>query len=545
MSYTAYFSAEIGFSASVPTYSGGLGILAGDHLKAAADASLPLVAITLLYRRGYFRQHISHEGWQQESYPTFVPEPMLEKLPETVSLTLRGRKVTLGIYRTHLTGHGGGRVPILFLDADQPGNADEDRGLTHALYGGDNGLRILQEAILGFGGVQAVQAVYKDIRNYHLNEGHCSFVPLCLLNAGKSVEEIRKSCHFTTHTPVPAGHDVFDYGLAEASLGALLPAHIRALAGQNALSMSELALSLCGSANGVSRLHGEVARGMFPGRDIGHITNGVHHLTWVSKPFARLFDRELPGWRSEPAGLARACELSDAGVQDAHLQAKRKLLQYANAESHQGFDESIFTIGFARRAASYKRAMLLLTDIERLKKICRGKVQFIFAGKAHPKDEAGHRLIQGLQQAGLRLGDEVRLAYLNNYTMLTGALITAGVDVWLNTPIRPHEASGTSGMKATLNGVPSASISDGWWAEAVDHGRNGWTIGDPSRTDDASDADALYTLLEEKIIPTYYQERGAWTQIMKRAIATGAQFTAARMVDEYAKNYYKVEAKKL
>jgi starch phosphorylase len=541
VTYTAYFSAEIGFSPSVPTYSGGLGILAGDHLKAASDAGLPLVAVTLLYRRGYFRQHISHEGWQQESYPTFLPEPMFEKLPQTATLTLRGRKVTLAIWRTTLTGHGGKQVPILFLDADQASNAPEDRGLTHSLYGGDSGLRILQEAILGFGGVQAVHAVYKDIRNYHLNEGHCSFVPLALLNDGASVESIRQRCHFTTHTPVPAGHDVFDYGLADSSLGALLPGNIRELAGANALSMSELALSLCGSANGVSRLHGEVARGMFPSRDIGHITNGVHHLTWVSEPMAALFDRELTGWRGEPGGLARAESLTDAGVRDAHGQAKRKLLTYANAESHQGFDESIFTIGFARRAATYKRATLLLHDVERLKRICGGKVQFIFAGKAHPRDEAGHRLIQALQQAGLRLGDDIRLGYLNNYTMLTGALITAGVDLWLNTPIRPHEASGTSGMKATLNGVPSASISDGWWAEAVDDGRNGWTIGDPSRTDDASDADSLYRLLEEKIIPTYYEKSGAWTQIMKRAIATGAQFTAARMVDDYATKYYGVK----
>jgi starch phosphorylase len=540
MSYTAYLSAEIGFSPSVPTYSGGLGVLAGDHLKAAADAGLPLVAVTLLYRRGYFRQHISAEGWQAESYPTFLPEPTLEHLPQTAEVKLRGRTVHLGIWRTHLTGHSGKKIPILFLDTDLSSNSAEDRGITHHLYGGDNETRLLQEAILGFAGVQAVHSVYKDIRGYHLNEGHCSFAPLALLNAGESVEAIRAKCHFTTHTPVPAGHDVFPYQLAERTLGSLLPERIRSLAGQEALSMSELALSLCGSANGVSKLHGEVARGMFPSRDIGHVTNGVHHLTWVGEPMANLFDRELPGWRSEPAGLARATELSDAGVWAAHAHSKRHLLQQVNSECHQGFSEDILTVGFARRAATYKRATLLFRDVQRLVQICEGKVQFVFAGKAHPRDEAGHRLIQAIMQAGQSLGDRVRVGYLNNYTMLTGATITAGADIWLNTPLRPHEASGTSGMKATLNGVPNASIADGWWAEGAQNGKNGWVIGDESRPDDAADADSLYQLLENKIIPTYYHDRGRWTAIMKNAIATGAQFTAARMVHDYAHKYYKL-----
>ena len=540
MAYTAYFSAEIGFSSSIPTYSGGLGVLAGDHLKAAADAGFPLVGITLLYRRGYFRQHIGPDGWQGESYPVFSPEPLLEKLPDTVELSLRGRTVQLAIWRTHLRGESGAQVPILFLDADVPANAADDRSITHSLYGGDTDTRLLQEAVLGFGGVAAVHQVYKDIRNYHLNEGHTAFAPLALLGRQLAIDAVRERCHFTTHTPVPAGHDVFPYSQAEGILGALLPSTIRSLAGTESLSMSELALSLCGTANGVSKLHGEVARQMFPSRDIGYITNGVHHLTWVSDAIAALFTRQWPNWRKDPAMLARATELGDEDLLAAHAQSKRQLLTYANAECGQGFAEPVLTIGFARRAAAYKRASLLLRDPARLVRLCGGRVQFIFAGKAHPRDEAGHRLIQAIVQGGTSLGDKVRLGYINNYTMWSGAVITAGVDVWLNTPLRPHEASGTSGMKAALNGVPSASIADGWWAEGAKDGVNGWLIGDAGDPNDEKDADSLYQVLEKQIIPTYYNDRGRWAGLMKQAIATGSHFTAARMVHEYGTRYYRL-----
>ena len=535
---TAYFSAEIGFSTDIPTYSGGLGVLAGDHLKAAADLELPMVGVTLSYREGYFRQHVGADGWQTESYPAFIPEPLLERLPQQVEIKLNGRQVRLAIWRAWVIGHTGYRLPVLLLDTDLPENAPEDRNITHRLYGGGGEHRLLQEAVLGFGGVEAIRLLHPEARAFHLNEGHSAFAPLALVRAGMPAHEVRSQCHFTTHTPVAAGHDVFPYDVAERVLGNLLPSNIRELASPQGLSMSALALSLCGTANAVSALHGEVARKMFPSASIDHITNGVHHLTWVSEPMARLFDREIPGWRADPRTLGRAAQLSPEAVNDAHQQAKLKLLTYANSHTNRGYAPGLLTIGFARRAAAYKRATLLFRDPERLAKISAGRVQFIFAGKAHPHDDPGHRVIQSVIEAGNKLGDRLRFGFLVNYTMWTGALLTAGVDVWLNTPLRPHEACGTSGMKAALNGVPSASILDGWWAEAAVHGANGWVIGTAEQADDAADAESLYRLLEEEIIPTYYDNRARWTAVMQQAIITGSRFTAARMVHEYRERYY-------
>lgn len=544
MEPTAYFSAEIGFSHEIPTYSGGLGVLAGDHLKAAADAGLPIVGLTLLYRQGYFRQHLSPEGWQHESYPPFTPDAYLECLPYRVVLPLASRPVHLAIWRTHLTGIHGYQVPILFLDADLPENNQEDRLITHQLYGGDQRTRLLQEAILGFGGVRAMQLIYPDRKRFHLNEGHTAFVPIALLQSGMSLAAVRSACHFTTHTPVPAGHDVFAYDMADAVLDQLLPTNIREFGGATALSMSELALRLCQSANGVSKLHGEVARAMFPDASIGYVTNGVHHLTWVGQPMAALFDQYLEGWRHEPTRLQRAVQqLPTDALIHAHALQKRALLSYANAECNRGLADGVLTLGFARRAAAYKRAHLLFHDLDRLQHMVArspaGRLQIIFAGKAHPRDEAGHRIIQSVINAAEHLGERVTVTYLPNYNMWLGGLITAGVDVWLNTPLRPHEASGTSGMKAALNGVPSASISDGWWAEGAVDGQNGWVIGHEDQCDDATDAESLYTTLEQRIMPLFYQpDRTAWAEIMKHAIVTGTQFTASRMIQEYRQNYY-------
>ncbi len=538
MQPTAYFSAEIGFSSHVPTYSGGLGVLAGDHLKSAADEGLPLMGVTLLYRQGYFRQHIDRDGWQTESYPSFQPVPLLEPLEGRVEISLYGRSVQIGIWRTHVVGLKGHKVPILFLDTDLEENAPEDRGVTSRLYGGDLELRLMQEAVLGFGGMKAVGRIYPEVRQVHLNEGHTAFAPLERFMGGVPLDEIKRTCHFTTHTPVPAGHDVFPYDMAHRALGDQLPGNIRELAGEDALSMSVLALTLCGSANGVSKLHGEVSREMFPSYEIGHVTNGVHHNTWVSRPIAELYDRELPGWRAEPEVLKSATELRDAALVDAHSRAKHELMLYANDMTNLGFSEKVLTIGFARRAAAYKRATLLFRDPERLARICGGKVQFLFAGKAHPRDEAGHRIIQAVIQAGLSLGARVRIGFLINYTMWTGGLLTSGVDVWLNNPLRPHEASGTSGMKAALNGVPNASILDGWWAEGANDGVNGWVIGDADHPNDDHDADSLYRTLEERIIPTYYDKPNEWVKMMKQAVVTGSHFTGTRMIREYRDRYY-------
>lgn len=534
----AYFSAEIGFSADVPIYSGGLGILAGDHLKGAADLEIPMVGVTLLYRQGYFKQHLGADGWQTESYPRFVPSPLLERLPRDVSVRLFGRRVHAAVWRTAVVGLSGHRVPILMLDTDVASNAPEDRSITHRLYGGDQELRLLQEIVLGFGGLQAVQDYYPEHAQIHLNEGHTAFAPLALLNRGVDMASVRGRCHFTTHTPVPAGHDVFAYELAQNALGDQLPDNIRELAGHDALSMTELALSLSRSANAVSALHEQVTHRMFPDRTIGHVTNGVHHLSWVSRQMAELFDTHLPDWRHDPDVLKQANALPDAALLAAHRARKQELLTYANSETHRGFAPELLTIGFARRAAAYKRASLLFRDLQRLIEICEGRVQFLFAGKAHPKDEAGHRIIQAVIKASHSLGEKVRVGYVSNYDMWSGALLTSGVDVWLNTPLRPHEASGTSGMKAALNGVPNASILDGWWAEAADDGRNGWVIGSADSCDDEADLASLYETLEKRIIPTYYDAPEAWLGVMKRSIATGARFSATRMLKEYSATYY-------
>lgn len=538
MQPTAYFSAEIGFSTNIPTYSGGLGVLAGDHLKAAADAGLPLVGVTLLYRRGYFRQHVGADGWQTESYPDFVPEPLLERLPQQVEIKLYSRRVKIALWRAHHLGYAGYKLPIILLDTDVEDNAPEDRTITERLYGGDQELRLIQEAVLGFGGVEAIRVLYPEVTKFHLNEGHTAFAPLALVRSGMSIDAVRSACHFTTHTPVAAGHDVFSYKLAERALEDNLPANVREIAGTDALSMSQLALSLSATANGVSKLHGKIARAMFPNHDIGHITNGVHHLTWVADSMAELYDREIPGWRADPKALRRAVELPTDSLLSAHGRAKRNLLTYANSHASRGYAPSLLTIGFARRAASYKRASLLFRDIDRLAKISAGKVQFLFAGKAHPRDEAGHRIIQAVIEAGRKLGDRVRVGFLVNYTMWTGALMTGGVDVWLNTPLRPHEASGTSGMKAALNGVPSASILDGWWAEAADDGKNGWAIGSADACDDEADAESLYSILEERIVPTFYDDREGWASLMRSAIVTGTDYTASRMMSDYVAKYY-------
>lgn len=538
MAHIAYFSAEIGFSQDVPTYAGSLGVVAGDHLKAAADAGLPLVGVTLLYRQGYVRQHIGPDGWQTESYPTFTPEPLLVRLPYFSSLTLQGRRVQVAVWRASVKGYTGQVVPILFLDTDVADNADDDRTITHRLYGGSHELRLLQEAVLGFAGLQAVQALYPQVERYHLNEVHGALAPLALLQQKKNVDAVKRVCHFTTHTAAPAAYDIYPYALAQEALGPLLPDNIRALAGGAQLSMGELALNLCGSVNGVSALHAKTLRQALPGRTIGHITHGVHHLSWASTPMAALFDRDLPGWRSDPQALARADTLAPAGLVDAHAQNKAQLLRFINADSAQGFGEDVLTVGWAGHVNAFKRPALLFRDLDRLKKLAAGKVQFVFAGKTHARDEAGHRIIQTIHEAAQALSDKIRVVYVANHSLWTSTRMTAGVDVWLNTSVRPHEACGLSGMKAALNGVPPVATNDGWWHEGARDGDNGWIIGSLASCDDDSDAAALYQTLEERIIPTYYDDKRRWAQMMQQAVVTAADFTAARMVQEYHGRYY-------
>jgi glycogen phosphorylase len=366
----AYFSMEIGLSENIPTYSGGLGILAGDHIKSAADLNVPLVAVTLLYKRGYFIQSINPMGYQEETYPYFDPRAFMEPLPMKVSVQLEGRKVDIGVWKYNQVGMQG-RVPIYYLDTDLPTNTADDRLITQFLYGGDKHTRICQEAVLGIGGYLVLKRLERGITTYHMNEGHAVFLTLALLKDMEGNEEqVREKCVFTTHTPVPAGHDKFSYDMAQHVLGAYLPANIQSLAGSDLLNTTILALNLSRASNGVSELHGEISRQMFPGYNIGHITNGVHHLTWTGPEFKALFDKHIPEWRQQPHALNKAHSIPDEEIKEAKLIAKRRLISYVNSVTAVGFTDEQLTICFARRAAAYKRATLMFSDIEYLANLC-------------------------------------------------------------------------------------------------------------------------------------------------------------------------------
>jgi len=541
----AYFSAEIGISAMLPTYSGGLGVLAGDHIKAATDAKIPMCAVTLLYKEGYFKQRINDAGRQSELYPRFDPHPILKKLPNKITLPLRARNVWIQVYEYRWKGQSGNEIPIYFLDTNVNENFPDDQAITMRLYSGDKDHRILQEAILGFGGIRILEELkYTGIETYHMNEGHASFIIMELLRKFKGdSKEVRKRCHFTTHTPVPAGHDEFAVDRCERLLDGLLWKDLSDIQSvQNGrLHMTELGLHFSRSANGVSKLHGKVAQDQFPKYEIGHITNGVYHPYWIGKDFRELFDKRLPGWRKQPERLLNIDAILSEELMEAHQSHKDFLLSYANAQTQKALSNEILTIGFARRSAGYKRARLIFRDLERLRQIGNDKIQIIFAGKAHPADEYGKSLIYDVVQNANKLFGDVKVIYLENYNLWLGRLITSGVDVWLNTPRRPNEASGTSGMKAALNGILNLSIMDGWWAEACKHGVNGWGIGDPAVIDDEADANSLYELLEKEIIPMFYNHRERWLQMMLESFITGVEYTAYRMINDYKEKYYKIK----
>lgn len=538
MVHVAYLTAEIGLRSDLPTYSGGLGVLAGDHVKAAADLGMPLTAVTLLYRHGYARQHLDG-GTQTETFPSFDPSSLLEETGHILEDELEGRTVRLRIWRHRCVGIGGNTVDVLFLDTDVEGNDPVDVALGHRLYGGPPGTRIRQEYLLGVCGLRALELVGIPFTTLHLNEGHCAFAPLELERQGWSRSRIARSTLFTTHTPVPAGHDRFGWDDVERTLGPLMPKDVREALHPEHLSMSHLAAHYAGRMNGVSVLNAEVAHTMFEGRSIEGITNGVHHLTWTSDAMATLFDSNLPGWREDPQLLAQAVHrLSDDHLEGARAQARAALFSAIEHETGSKFDPARLTIGFARRFATYKRADLVFSDLDRLLEAMRGKVQFVFSGKAHPDDQGGKALIERVIEAGQRLGHEVPVAFLENYSMATGALMTSGVDVWLNTPIRPMEASGTSGMKAAMNGVPNCSILDGWWPEACDHGVNGWAIGHQENDrDDARDAKATLDVLIDEVLPAWEGPRRIWCDLMRHAIVASSRFSAQRMVQDYATIY--------
>jgi starch phosphorylase len=555
----AYFSMEIAVEAGMPTYAGGLGILAGDTVRAAADLRIPMVAVTLLHRQGYFYQRIGPDGEQVEEAVAWAVEDYLTESPARVTINLAGRDVEVRAWKHKVVGAGGHVVPVYFLDTDLPENAPEDRRITDHLYGDGKDMRIRQEAVLGIGGVRVLRAVgYGQLGRYHMNEGHSAFLVLELLEeharqAGRAVpvmadvHAVRERCVFTTHTPVPAGHDKFPVGTVEKLLGSRPEfgmSDIFCCDGE--VNMTFLALNLSRYVNGVAKKHGEVARHMFTSHTIDSITNGVHMNTWVAPAMAELFDRHIPGWREDNFSLRYALSIPKPEIWRAHHEAKRELLDYVNRFTNAGLELETFTIGFARRMTPYKRPDLLFHDLERLKSLTRtlGPMQVICAGKAHPDDREGKALIHKILEAAEALKHDIKVVFVGNYDMALGQLITSGVDLWLNTPHPPMEASGTSGMKAAANGVPSLSVLDGWWIEGCIEGVTGWAIGENHRNSGGEvnhtrDTEDLLSKLEKAVLPMFYQERDRYLEVMRHAIALNASFfNTQRMMQQYVLKAY-------
>jgi starch phosphorylase len=575
--FVAYFSMEIALENAMPSYSGGLGVLAGDTIRAAADLRLPMVAVSLLYRRGFFSQHLSEDGSQTEEPVVWKVEDFLKEETARITVPLENRRVELRAWRYDVKGVRGFVVPVYFLDADLPSNAEWDRNLTGGLYGGDSYYRLCQEVLLGIGGVRMLRELgYEDLTRYHMNEGHAALLSLELLGEeavkagrtainGEDIEKVRAKCVFTTHTPVPAGHDRFPieyltrvfpqqskfFDLKDAGVAELVKRSLQTE--QNYPDLQEAAakgahLNMT-YLNGVAKQHGVTSRQMFPEVPIEAITNGVHAGTWTSPPFQQLFDRQIAQWREDNYSLRSALGLPPEEVWSAHLIAKHELLEAVREKTGLSLDEEVFTIGFARRATGYKRADLILSDLDRLRQIAKnaGHFQIIYAGKAHPNDGGGKDIIRRIFHAKKALRKAVPVVFLDEYNLDLGGKMTSGVDLWLNTPQFPLEASGTSGMKSALNGVPSLSILDGWWVEGHIEGVTGWSIGEPRRTMDVSDiatdnakeAESLYWKLENIILPMFYKEPRLYIQIMQHAIAiNGSFFNTQRMVQQYITDAY-------
>lgn len=549
----AYFSMEIAIYPPMPTYSGGLGVLAGDTLRSAADLGVPLVAFTLAHRKGYFQQHLNGSGEQSEEIQPWNPSDFCTEEAARITVSVEERVVTVRAWRYDLEGRYGHVVPIYLLDTDLEENSGWDRGLTDHLYGGDTNYRLQQEIVLGMGGARMASALGLNLNVYHMNEGHAALLTQALLESQlgggplgavteADIERVRRKCVFTTHTPVPAGHDRFSNEQAIRILGGERTARLEKLGcfHEGLLNMTLLALRFSRYANGVALQHGKVSRDMFPEFAIDSITNGVHAPTWVSEPVQQMLDKHIPVWRRDNLYLRNAIDLPERDILEAHARAKEGLLTEVATRTGLVLNPKVLTLGFARRAATYKRASLLFTDPERLLKIANeaGGLQILYAGKAHPQDVPGKALIHSVIETASKLSNEMlRIVYLENYAWDLGALLTAGVDVWVNTPRRPYEASGTSGMKAALNGVPSLSILDGWWIEGCIEGVTGWAIDDGAN--DTEEGTSLYDKLEHAIVPLYREVPEKWARLMRATLAfNGSYFNTNRMVKQYTRNAY-------
>ncbi len=555
----AYFSMEIALQSEIPTYAGGLGVLAGDTLRSAAELEIPVVAVTLVSREGYFRQELSPAGVQSELAERWEPEAWASLADAKVAVQLEGRCVWIQAWLYELQGHLGGSIPVLLLDTDAVENSPEDRRLTHRLYGGDETYRLKQEAVLGIGGVRMLDALGFRVRQYHLNEGHAALLALELARrmahaAGEhapaegqdgtayDIADVRALCNFTTHTPVEAGHDRFSYELVEKVLGTEAYTELQRVAGGDRLNMTQLALGFSGYVNGVAKKHAQVSAAMFPGYRVRSITNGVHPYTWTTEGFSSLYDEHFPGWCHEPELLVLADQLPDPAIWQAHVDAKRDLVVLVAERTGVELDASVFIIGLARRMTAYKRLALLFSDLEMLRRLAeRYPLQIVLSGKAHPNDHEGKQLIERLHAYRDKLAatSEIRVAFVPGYDMAIAKVLAAGADVWLNTPKPPFEASGTSGMKASFNGVPSLSVLDGWWIEGCVPGVTGWSIDSREGISDSVAAASLYARLQDEILPLYYGNRTGWIAVMKGAISKNAsRFNSHRMLRRYVSDAY-------
>ncbi len=544
----AYFSMEIGLESDIPTYSGGLGVLAGDVIRSSADLLIPMVAVTLVNRKGYVRQRLTPEGDQVDLPDEWDPKKHMRELSRRVTVRIGDANVTIRAWLYDYWSPVGGLVPVLFLDTDLPENAPEDRGITDHLYGGDQECRLKKAIVLGIGGARMLTALDIKVGKYHINESHSSLLTLELLRRpGMDEEKVQTHCIFTTHTPVAVAFEKFPRDMVVHLLeGEVPPELLDRYIARGGLALATLAFRLSRYINGVTTAHMNFSRQLFPGFHIRAVTNGVHPHTWTSVPFRNLYDRYISGWAQEPELLARVDTIPREEIRHAHQQAKQALVNYVKEKNNVDLDPRALTIGFARRAAAYKRATLLFSDLDRLREASRkGAIQLVFSGKAHPTDVAGKKEIRAIHDAMHDLEGEVTGVYLENYTMDIAGLMTAGVDVWLNTPLPPYEASGTSGMKAALNGVVNFSILDGWWIEGWIEGTTGWAIG-PGPGAKVSEAERLrealqdlYSKLEYLIVPTYYRWEDEWTTIMRSSIAKIAYFfNTHRMMRRYATEAY-------
>jgi starch phosphorylase len=554
----AYISMEIALESNIPTYSGGLGVLSGDTIRSASDLEIPMVAICLCYSAGYFYQFFNEYGDQKEKEIQWSFFYEFEKVPKPITIKIEDKDVKVSAWKYNMVGQSGHILPVYLLTTDIEGNEPWMKQMTGSLYDSTSRWnRIVQEMILGIGGIRLLDSLgYKNIKTVHLNEGHGSFATVELYNQLKDIEKVKERVAFTTHTPVPAGHDRFKKDLVEKVFVDSFPKEIWDLGDENGkLNMTFLGMALSRYRNGVAKKHGDISRKMFPQYEIDYITNGVHLPFWVSKPLRKVFGRKWSNWRSNPSVLQNAIELDDLDVFDAHIENKFNLISYQKGHNWNLLDEELITIGFARRFATYKRAVLIFHDIDRLGKICSGNIQFIFAGKAHPKDQMGKDFIKKIHEAADYLYDNygVKVVMMENYNMDLSHMLVSGCDIWLNTPNRYREASGTSGMKASLNGVLNLSVQDGWWLEGYNMNKDaGWAIGpDDSNPDDPGvsndwdiDANVVYELLEKDVIPNY-MDHDHWVWMQKNAISLAAFFNTHRMIEEYAEKAYKLKKQPL